>query len=157
MEKSWLALLRFNAYIENLDKDKLKKNIILTLFLLLVLMNISKLKAGIMNFIIKVRTKINLDTKSPDQMRLVYRRYEDYLKNTFSEKRELSDTDSEVINRLKKHSGMPEETIAKINSFLTFYHAARFGGKRDIELESIIQSLEESQPVILPDQNMMKN
>jgi len=140
-DKIWLTLLRFNALIENADKEKLKVNFLKILVCIMVFINHKKIFTGLYNLAHRLMRKIPLRLQKPNKLQSIYRRYEYYLKMAFNEKRERADTDREVIERLKGRRDIPGETIAKVESFLGHYHAARFGEKESVHLEKMIASM----------------
>jgi len=141
MENTWLVLLRFNAYLENTDKNKLKTNLLAALILIMVLINHKKIFAGIKIFLPRLNRTVPLRIKKPDKLQSIYRRYERYLKVAFNETRERADTDKEVVQRLKKRRDIPGATIEEMETFLGHYHAARFGEKESLHLEEMITSI----------------
>jgi len=140
-ENIWLSMLRFNAYMENADKEKLKKNFLTVLILIMVLINHKKILTGLRKLYPPLSRKVTIRIKKPNKLRSIYRRYEQYLKSAFNEKRQNSDTDRDVIGRLKERKDIPGETIAKVESFLGHYHDARFGEKKHVRLKEIIKSM----------------
>jgi len=140
-ENLWLGMLRFSAYMENLDKDKLKKNIIITLTLLMLLINVKKIFKKFLELIVSVKKRTPKTKEKKDPVRSIYQRYEHYLKTAFGETRGLTETDHEVIDRLKTKEQIPAETIGKMESFVRQYHAARFGLRRDNDLGKIIEDM----------------
>jgi len=146
-ENMWLTMMRFSAYIENLDKEKLKNNSLILLVLVIFLINSKKFAKWVSYFFVFFIKRSSSRKKKSNPVISIYHRYEHYLKSAFGETRELSDTDNEVIQRLKKRSQIPEETLAKLKSFLYQYHAARFGLRENINLENIIGEIEKDAAV----------
>jgi len=140
-EKIWLGLLRLNAYVENVDKKKLKVNILAALILIIILINHKKVYQSLSDLLRRFTQKISVISKRPNKLQSIYQCYENYLKEAFNENRELTDTDHDVIERLNKNLEIPRETIAKVESFLHHYHAARFGERDPMNLEKMIESL----------------
>jgi len=144
IERMWLALLRFNATVENTDKETMKKYLLSALILIMFFINIKKIFAELYKFTHRFTPKITFRFKKLDKLQSIYRCYERYLKAAFNETRDLTDTDGEVINRLRQHREIPNETLAKVESFLYYYHAARFGEKDPLKLKEMIESLEKT-------------
>ncbi|MCK5083724.1 MAG: hypothetical protein KAR31_12515, partial [Candidatus Omnitrophica bacterium] len=125
------------------DKEKLKKNTLIALVLWMLLMNIKKIIKNIRSLLISLNRKALSVKDKRDPLLLIYRRYEQYLKTAFDETRRITDTDQEVIRRIKVRPQIPAETVAKMESFVDQYHATRFGFKEDIDLKAIIRGIEE--------------
>ena len=85
--------------------------------------------------------KIPARIERPNKLQSIYRHYEHYLKKAFNETRKLSDTDGDVVERLKKRGNIPGDKIVKMETFLNRYHGARFGGKEPLNLEEMIRSM----------------
>ena len=142
VEKIWLSMLRLSAYKENINKDSLKK-CALILFVLIVLLKNKGYIFKIFRLFLKAQhKKSSLNITTPTLLLTIYHRYQLYLKSTCNELRKESDTDQDVLNRLKQRLDIPKETVAKIESFLKNYHDVRFGEKKDLNLEPIIQAIE---------------
>ncbi|MBN1869835.1 MAG: transglutaminase domain-containing protein [Candidatus Omnitrophica bacterium] len=141
-ENAWLSILRFSAFIENLDKEKLKQNTLLALILFMLIMNSKKIILRLRELAISIHKKTAVIKSRSDPLQLIYRRYEQYLKTSFGEMRKPPDTDQEVISRLKSQPRAPAGAIAKMESFVGQYHAARFGLRKDIDLEKTIRNIE---------------
>ena len=107
----------------------------------MVLINHKKIFTVLYNLCHRLTRMVPLRPKMPNKLQRIYRRYEYYLKMAFNETRERADTDREVIERLKERRDIPSETIAKVESFLDHYHAARFGEKEPLHLEKMIASM----------------
>jgi len=150
-ENFLLSLLRFNAYMENLDKDILKKNLLIILVLFIFLINSKTLFKKLFAFFIQLNINTSFNWEKPNPIRIIYRRYERYLKTAFNETRYPSNTDREVIHRLKKLPDIPMESIAKMESFVYQYHAARFGSHKGVQLEQMIQDIEKDMNNIVKD------
>ena len=142
-ENIWLSFLRLSAFMENQDKEKLKKNTLIALVLWMLLMNIKKIIKNIRSLLISLNRKALSVKDKRDPLLLIYRRYEQYLKTAFDETRRITDTDQEVIRRIKVRPQIPAETVAKMESFVDQYHATRFGFREDIDLKAIIRGIEE--------------
>jgi len=140
-ENIWLALLRFNAAMENADKEKLKTKFLIALIALMALINHKKIFASLCKLYHPLSRKVSFRIKKPDQLRSVYRRYEHYLRSAFNETRAGFETDREVIERLKARDDIPGETVAKVEFFLGQYHNARFGEQKPAQLEEMILSM----------------
>ncbi|OGX38367.1 MAG: hypothetical protein A3C36_06230 [Omnitrophica WOR_2 bacterium RIFCSPHIGHO2_02_FULL_52_10] len=143
-ENIWLAALRFSAFMENLDREKLKKNMLLTLVLIMLVINGKKICLGALSLIKSVNRARPLRREKSDPLRSVYLRYEQCLKTAFGETRGATDTDAEVIHRLKTGPHVPEGTIAKAEAFIGEYHAARFGFRKNADFEQLIGDLEQA-------------
>ena len=142
-ENIWLAMLRFAAYMENLDKDKLKKNTLITLVLVILLINAKKIFRKLSGLAVSLKRRVPKMKKKRDPVLSIYHRYEHYLKTAFGKTRRLTETDREVLERLKTLSRVPNETIGKMESFVGHYQATRFGFHRNIDLEKIIEDMEQ--------------
>jgi len=140
-ENLWLSLMRLGATIENIDKDKLKVNLLMMLVLTLLLINHKNMLAGLKKIMLHTQSRKPQQGKGTKFITSIYQRYEQYLKIAWGETRKMPETDAEVITRLKTRSDIPEDKISKIESFLYHYHAVRFGKKKNIDLEQIILSL----------------
>lgn len=139
----WLFILRTMVYVQNIDKDQAKKNILIILTASLILMNFKKITNRLRN--IKLRSNVRERSRSLQRKDVeeIYHRYEDYILKTFNESRNDPETDSQVLGRLKQKSEIPQETLAKIHSFVDHYRDVRFGYKTNVQLERIIETLEE--------------
>jgi len=135
-EQLWLGLLRFSVHLQNIDKEKAKASVLYTLVTMMLLMNAKNIFLGLKRWLTQSRKRPKT-IKPPGQLQLIYRRYEQYLKKSFGETRRLTETDYDVVGRLKKRPDIPEESITKVESFLRHYHAARFGEKEDVRLEEM--------------------
>lgn len=137
-EGIWLGLLRYSATLQNIDKEKAKVNLIMALAGWLLLMNAREIIAGIKRLLEKKRKQLAV-VKAPAHLQVIYKHYEQYLKKTFGETRQPAETDREVIARLKARPELAPETIAKAESFLEHYHAARFGERDSKKLEEMLK------------------
>ncbi len=127
-EQMWLGFLRFSAHVQNMDKDRLKMNVLLTLMAVMLVMNAKAIILGIKRLLGRQKQK-KPAFKTPAHLQAVYRRYEQYLKRSFGETRGAAETDEDVVERLKKRPDVPAESLNRVESFLEDYHAARFGEK----------------------------
>ncbi|HQP10417.1 MAG TPA: transglutaminaseTgpA domain-containing protein [Candidatus Omnitrophota bacterium] len=142
-ENIWLSILRLSVYLENLDKNKLKTDMLYVLIMIMLLINAKKIFAGIHRLLVTAKKQALPTSAKKDPVRLIYQRYEQYLKNAFREARKPSETDREVVDRLKTQPKIPSETIGKIESFIGQYHAARFGDRKNTALEKMIEDIEQ--------------
>lgn len=138
VEKFRLSLLRFIAYLQNIDKEKAKLYLLYVLLISIALINSKAIFRGLKHLLIKEKVKIII-IQPPVRLQLIYKRYEQYLHNEFKEIRRSTETDHDVVDRLKQRSEIPRESIAKVESFLKHYHAARFGEKKDENLEEMLR------------------
>ena len=130
-DRFWLAMLRFGAYMENMDKDKLKKNILFLFVGVLILMNRKEISRGLSQWIKNRRKKDHFSERRDDDVYSIYRQYEEFLKNAYGEVRKLTETDAEVLARLKQRSEIPPIAIAQVENFIAQYQAVRFGEKKN--------------------------
>lgn len=107
----------------------------------MLIFNYKKIFTWFINAVRWCKRTIPQTIEKPNKLRSIYRNYERYLKKTFNETRQWPDTDREVIERLRNRSEIPDETIIKLENFLHYYHAARFGHKKFSHLEGMIQSM----------------
>src|SRR5262249_2838957 len=133
------SLLQFATTMENIDQNKLKQNLLMAFVVVFVLINRRNLIQAFLR-IKNRKKKIHIKYHPDDHTYSVYKRYEEYLKKSIGEIRKLTDTDKEVLYRLRNRNSSPPETLAKMQSFLQHYQAVRFGEKRGVDLESIISS-----------------
>jgi hypothetical protein len=141
-ENMWLAILRFSAFMENLDKEKLKTNALIVLVLIVLMINSKKAFPRALSFFKSINKKAPLKRERADSLRSVYLRYEQYLKTALGETRGTTDTDSEVLHRLKRRPHVPEGMITQLETFIQHYHAARFGFKRGVDLQGLLGEIE---------------
>ncbi|MFA5260005.1 MAG: transglutaminase-like domain-containing protein [Candidatus Omnitrophota bacterium] len=81
--------------------------------------------------------------KNVNPYKAVYQRFELFLKNKLDVDRLETETDAELVQRLRALPGIPARFIGDIEHFLKEYHDARFGGKNAFGLENIIKLLGE--------------
>jgi transglutaminase-like putative cysteine protease len=74
----------------------------------------------------------------------VYQRFELFLKKKLDVDRLETETDAELVQRLRVLPGIPARLVGDIEHFFKEYHDARFGGKRVQGLENIIRLLGEN-------------
>jgi transglutaminase-like putative cysteine protease len=134
----WLAVLRTAADLQNLDKDKAKMYVLYALLGVLFLTNAKGIFRGLRNILTGTRLKTAAFKPSPE-LQLIYRKYEQYLLKNFSETRRPTETDRDVVLRLKERPGLTPESIATVENFLKHYHAARFGDKQTARLEELLK------------------
>jgi len=137
-EGMWLNVLRMNAQIDNMDKDKLKLNIIFGLMVVMAYMNRQKIVSGVAQWIKNERGVKKVRYKTPDRLRLLYSRYEAYLKEEFGETRSPFETDKDVLVRIKDRLEVDKTAVNRIEKFVKEFQAARFGTKSAEKLEELL-------------------
>ena len=145
-ENILLAILRCGAFMENLDKEKLKQTVLILLVLFMAMVNAKKIWQRILHYTQRIGKQAPLKPVPADPLRFIYLRYEQYLKTILGETRGPAETDSEVLERLRHRPQVPAETVAKMTAFVRRYHAARFGGREDKDLRQIIQDIVKNVP-----------
>ncbi len=142
LENLWLSGLRLGAYIENLDKEKVKQNLLLLMVAIMLYLNRRTIISGIAQWLANRKRRSTFPVQKNDRIHSLYRRYEDYLKNSWNETRQASETDTEVLARLKTRGESRRDTLSAMENFVQNYHAARFGGKPDSGLEGVLAHME---------------
>jgi transglutaminase-like putative cysteine protease len=76
----------------------------------------------------------------------VYRRFERFLWSRYRIERHPAETDAELLARLRAQGAIPPAVLARLETFLTDYHAARFGGKKAARdrLEGLLKEISKS-------------
>ncbi len=136
-ERMWIGLLHLKALFENADKEQMKINGILILIAVMALINHRKITALLKSWFKKRPATVRY--KAPGELEAIYKRYESWLKSNFQETRRTSDTDLEVIERIKRN--FPKRPTEGMEDFIRAYHAARFGLKEGPDLGSLLKKL----------------
>jgi transglutaminase-like putative cysteine protease len=134
-EKMWLNILRFNALIENMDKDKLKLYMVLGLLTVMAYLNRQKIMAALTPWLKDERKAKKIRYQPPDMLHAFYRRYEHYLKEEYGETRGLAETDCEVIARIKER----KVPVDRLEHFVKEFHAARFGTQAPEKIKELVE------------------
>ncbi len=70
-----------------------------------------------------------------------YKRLEHFLKTKFHVERKDSETDTELLTRLRGLPEVPGNVVLKIEAFFIKYHMARFGFKKDVDLTLLLEDI----------------
>jgi len=130
--------------IQDMDTSML---VIIFLILMVVVILVKNLKGillklkGFKKRGLKLR-KTSLESSRNIFLDDVYERYETIIKTIYDLSREESETDTDLLEKLRSQQDFSLETLAEIEAFLCKYHGARFGNKNNAELDNIIKSLE---------------
>jgi len=138
-EMMLLAMLRFKVFVEDMDRDKFKRDLIWALIGVMILFNLKKIFRLILG--LSVRTRGRRKGVTPDEFKNVYRHYESFLKKKFDEVRRSCETDEDVFKRLARQPDASGLLIKKAKTFLNRYHAARFG-RADININEMLLVLD---------------
>ncbi len=128
-EKMWLGSLRFSAQIVSMDKDQFKLYVILGLLGIMVFINQQKIILAVTLWFKEKSRPGKVRYESLNSLRIIYSRYETYLKKEFGQIRHLADTDADVIFRLKEQFPEKITSIERMEEFVREFHAVRFGAK----------------------------
>ncbi|MCC6759050.1 MAG: transglutaminase domain-containing protein [Candidatus Omnitrophica bacterium] len=143
-ENMWLGVLRISAYIENMDKDKLKLYVIIVLLAWMAFINRQKIAAGLRQWIRGQKSAKKVHYQTPDMLRTIYQQYESYLKDEYGEMRGPADTDGDVIQRIKQKSAENKKPVNRIEEFINEFHAVRFGARSPDKLPGLLKDCETS-------------
>jgi hypothetical protein len=129
-EKMWLGVLRLSAQIVSMDKNQLKLNMILALMGLMAFMNRRKIISLVIEWFKGRKKSSKVHYETVDSLRVIYERYQAYLKKEFGQLRQAADTDEDLILRLKAQFPEKSASIQRAQEFVREFHAVRFGAKQ---------------------------
>lgn len=138
-EKMWLSVLRLSAQIVSMDKNQLKLDMILALGGFMAFMNRRKIISSVIEWFKGRKKSSKVHYETVDSLRVIYERYQAYLKKEFGQMRQAADTDEDLILRLKTQFPQKAESIRRIEEFVRQFHAARFGAKKVQQLEGWLE------------------
>lgn len=141
-EQIWLGVLRVNAKIENMDRDLLKFYLLLSLLGVIIFVNRQKIFFICVQWIRNKRGHQRVHYQSSNVLRMLYSRYALYLKKQYGQQRKASDTDADVIARLRQQFPERTDLIINIQDFVQEFQAVRFGAKSSQRLEVLLVQLE---------------
>ncbi len=138
-ERMWLAALRFKARIEHVDQEQLKVYGTFGLLGVMALINRRRIMSGLRRWLDQQARSKKLSYKTPDSLRTIYTRYENHLRQEYGEVRRPSDTDADVLVRIKEKTS--RNSIAHLETFVHAFQAARFGAKTPEQLKTLLKQL----------------
>ena len=76
--------------------------------------------------------------KTPDSLRLLAKQYDAILQKKYGETRQPWDTETEVLERIRKKSG---QDIAALRTFIHEFQAVRFGNRATENLKDLLKEI----------------
>lgn len=124
----WCAQKRFKAFILNIET----KTLVNILFMIMgFLIFVEVFKKAIKSYRRKGQLKNGLsvtgDNKRRDSYLKIYINFAEFLKKKYAVSFVATETDSELIARLRNEQNIPVKIVFLIEVFIAKYHAARFG------------------------------
>lgn len=143
-ENMWLAILNLNASVENMDKDQVKMTMIYFLILVMAVINRKNIFSALSFWLAGRKKTVKSRRRAPERLSGIYLRYESLLKAKFGESRRLSDTDQDVIERIRAKISAGEK-VAFLETFVGAYQAARFGTGPGEDLERLLEEIRKTE------------
>jgi hypothetical protein len=144
-DRLWLVLLRTMAYLQNIDKDRAKRDALVALVALLLLMNVKKIFKRLRQLRFVRGFRRVLSPRYSSTIETIYRRYEFYIERAFRETRGEAQTDDQLLERLRTHQKMNEARWGRIHRFIDGYRVARYGGGDPGPLTALLDRLEKDE------------
>ncbi|MBU0469422.1 MAG: transglutaminase-like domain-containing protein [Candidatus Omnitrophica bacterium] len=141
----WCVQKRIRAAILDIET----KTLVNLLFVIIAILVFEEaFKKLIKTFMKKQKTKKELNAIKDDKRKALYlsfyKTFEEFLKTKFDMTREKAETGTELITRLRREDNIPQNTTTLMESFLFKYHAARFGLKEEVDLNSNLKIMLET-------------
>ena len=126
----WLSVLRLSSQILSMYKNQLKLIMILALMGLMAFMHRRKIISLVIEWFKGRKKSSKVHYETVDSLRVIYERYQAYLKKEFGQLRQAADTDEDLILRLKAQFPEKSASIQRAQEFVREFHAVRFGAKQ---------------------------
>lgn len=140
----WCSQKRLKAALLNIET----KTLVRVLVIIVVLVALEEVVKNMIKRL-RLKKKIKDDLRrgivsSENENLVYYKMFEKYMKDRWTIMRQDSQTDAELISQLRARKDISVELIRKIEGFLRNYHAVRFGGKLQGDLEKELQLIRSS-------------
>jgi len=140
-DRIWLATLRTALLVQSIDKDKLKTATLLLLVGILFAINLKRILSRLLPLKAARRKRRVLTDARYAEAEALYRRYEEFIRLRFSEKRLEEETDTELLRKLQSR-GTPKDVLYKLHDFIDAYRDVRFGGRTNAALKDRFNKLQ---------------
>ncbi len=141
-EKIWIGILRFSAGVASVDKDQWKFYMIVGLVVVVGFLNRQRIISWVLVWSKNRKICKKVVHQAGGPLKGIYNRYErECLKGKYQEQRAPSDTDKDVLSRLRKRPDVSGQNLERIEKFISAFHSARFGGNSPRGLKELLDQI----------------